>query len=167
MTRCRRAALNTCFAATLAATVTLFAQAKSPVPYPDEFRSWTHVKSLIVGPDHKSFAERGGIHHYYANDKAATGYRSGTFPDGSMIVDEAVFMKDGEAGAKGLVFEGERRFLDVMVKDSSRYDSTGGWGYEHFDRDERSGRLTGDEQATCSSCHAKAATDHVYSKIRP
>jgi Cytochrome P460 len=86
------------------------------------------VKSLIVGRDHESFSKRGGIHHYYANDKAVAGYRTGIFPDGSIVVDEAVFMKDGEGRTKGLLFEGERRFLDVMVKDGQRYRSTGGWG---------------------------------------
>ena len=102
----------------LATVVTLFAEDTSPVPYPDGFRSWTHVKSLIVGPDHETFAKRGGIHHYYANGKAVAGYRSGVFPDGSIVVDEAVWTKDGDGRTKGLVFEGERRFLDVMVKDS-------------------------------------------------
>lgn len=161
-----RSGFKTCVVGVLA-TVMLSAQTKSPVPYPEGFRSWTHVKSLIVGPEHKSFAERGGIHHYYANEKATAGYSSGTFPDGSIIVDEAVFTKDGEGGAKGLVFEGERRALDVMVKDSGRYGATGGWGYEHFDRDDRSGRLSAEAQATCSACHSKSSTDHVYSKMRP
>jgi hypothetical protein len=116
----------------LIAMATLFAQDKPAVPYPDGFRSWTHVKSLIVGPDHESFAKRGGIHHYYANDKAVAGYRTGAFPDGSIVVDEAVFMKNGEGRTKGLQFEGDRRFLDVMVKDSRRYGSTGGWGLRAF-----------------------------------
>ncbi len=138
-----------------------------PVPYPDGFRSWTHVKSLIVGPDHESFSKRGGIHHYYANDEAVAGYRTGVFPDGSIVVDEAVSMKDGEGRTKGLQFEGERRFLDVMMKDNHRYGSTGGWGYEHFEGDHTTGRLAGSDQATCSACHAKAPTDHVFSRIRP
>ena len=85
----------------LTAMATLFADDKQPVPYPDGFRSWTHVKSLVVGPDHETFAKRGGIHHYYANDKAVAGYRAGSFPDGSIVVDEAVFTKDGEGRAKG------------------------------------------------------------------
>jgi hypothetical protein len=151
----------------LTTMVTLFAQDKPPVPYPDGFRSWTHVKSLIVGPEHASFTKRGGIHHYYANEKAVAGYRTGSFPDGSIIVDEAVFTKDGDGPFKGLVFEGERRFLDVMVKDSGRYGGIGGWGYEHFDRDDTTGHLSGSDQATCSACHAKAPTDHVFSRIRP
>jgi hypothetical protein len=139
---------------------------RQPVLYPDGFRSWVVVKSIVVGPDHSTFANRGGIHHYYANEKAVVGYKTGTFPDGSIVVDEAVFTKDGEGPAKGIVFEGERRFLDVMMKDSRSYASTGGWGYEHFDRDERAGRLSGQDQATCSMCHAKAPTDHVFSQLR-
>src|SRR4029450_6143464 len=138
----------------LTAMATLFAQDKPAVPYPDGFRSCTHVKSLIVGPGHESFPKRGGIHHYYANDKAVAGYRTGAFPDGSIVVDEAVFTKDGEGRTKGLVFEDGRRFLDVMVKDQSRYGSTGGWGYEHFDRDDTTGHLSAEDQATCSACHA-------------
>jgi hypothetical protein len=125
------------------------------------------VKSLVVGPGHELYSTRGGLHHYYANEQAVAGYRSGTFPDGSIVVDEAVFLKDGEGRTKGLAFEGERRFLDVMVKDARRYVETGGWGYEHFERDEPTGRLSADERATCSGCHSKATADHVFSVIRP
>jgi hypothetical protein len=138
-----------------------------PVPYPQGFRSWTVVKSLVIGPGHDSFAKRGGIHHYYANDKAVLGYRTGTFPDGSIVVDEAVFTKDGEGRASGILLEGDRRFLDVMVKDGRRFETTGGWGYEHFDRDDRAGRLSDSERAACSACHAKAPADHVFSRMRP
>jgi hypothetical protein len=149
------------------AMVTLFADDKQPVPYPDGFRSWTHVKSIIVGPDHETFAKRGGIHHYYANEAAVAGYRAGSFPDGSIVVDEAVFTKDGEGRARGITLEGERRFLDVMAKDSRRYASTGGWGYEHFDRSETTGQLSPSDQAACSACHSKSPADHVFSRIRP
>jgi Cytochrome P460 len=138
-----------------------------PVPYPEGFRSWTVVKSLVVGPDHESFAKRGGIHHYYANDKAVVGYRTGTFPDGSIVVDEAVFTKDGDGRAKGILLEADRRFLDVMVKDGGRFETTGGWGYEHFDGDDRTGRLSENDRAACSACHMKAQTDHVFSRMRP
>jgi hypothetical protein len=143
------------------------AHQQDPVPYPDGFRSWTVVKSLVVGPDHESFAKRGGIHHYYANDKAVVGYRTGTFPDGSIVVDEAVFTKDGDGRAKGILLEADRRFLDVIVKDGGRFETTGGWGYEHFDGDDRTGRLSENDRAACSACHMKAQTDHVFSRMRP
>ena len=45
--------------------------------------------------------------------------------------------------------------------------STGGWGYEHFDRNDQAGGLTDDERKKCATCHAKAPADHVFSRIRP
>src|SRR5258708_7396410 len=60
---------------------------RGPVPYPEGFRSWVVVRSLVIGPDHATFANRGGMHHYYANEKAVVGYRTGSFPDGSIVVD--------------------------------------------------------------------------------
>jgi Cytochrome P460 len=153
--------------ACLTAIAIVAAAEPSPVPYPDGFRSWMVVKSLVVGPAHASFPNRGGLHHYYANDKAVAGYRTGTFPDGAIVVDEAVFTKEGEGTATGLLLEGERRFLDVMVKDAERYKSTGGWGYEHFDLADQTGRLTDAEREACATCHAKAPADHVFSRIRP
>jgi hypothetical protein len=161
--RLTTAALIACFTA----IVVTAAAETPPAPYPDGFRSWMVVKSLVVGAGHASFANRGGLHHYYANDKAVAGYRTGTFPDGAMIVDEAVRTKEGEGGAAGLLLEGERRFLDVMVKDAERYKDTGGWGYEHFEGDEKTGRLTDAERVTCATCHAKAPANHVFSRIRP
>jgi len=160
-------ATTACLIAGFAAIAIATAAETPPVPYPDGFRSWTVVKSLVVGPAHASFLKRGGLHHYYANDKAVAGYRTGTFPDGAIVVDEAVFTKDGEGMAAGLLLEGERRFLDVMVKDAARYKSTGGWGYEHFDRDDKIGRLADAERGACATCHAKAPADHVFSRIRP
>ena len=160
--RLATACLGACLAAIAIATA-----AEAPVPYPEGFRSWMVVKSMVVGPAHASFPNRGGLHHYYANDKAAAGYRTGTFPDGAIVVDEAVLTKEGEGGATGMLLEGERRFLDVMVKDAQRYKSTGGWGYEHFEADEKTGRLTDAERGKCATCHAKAPADHVFSRIRP
>ena len=69
-----------------------------------------------------------------------------------------MFTKEGEGRATGLLLEGERRFLDVMVKDAQRYRSTGGWGDDHFDRDDKTSRLT-----TCSvTSDREARTDKRY-----
>jgi Cytochrome P460 len=138
-----------------------------PVPYPRDFRSWHHVKSIVIGPEHRTFQVRGGIHHYYANDQAMKGYRTGTFPNGSVIVDEAVFTKDGENQAKGILLEADRRGLDVMVKNDRLHKDTGGWGFEHFNRDSATATLSAEARSTCEECHAKAKRDHVYSSVRP
>ena len=128
---------------------------------------WQHVKSIIIGPDHSTFANRGGIYHYYANGKGMEGYRTGKFPDGSVIVDEGVFTKDGEGPAKGVVLEGKRRSVDVMVKNDQLYKETGGWGFESFARDDRTGKLQANGRAQCHSCHSKAKErDYVFSTVR-
>ena len=140
---------------------------QAEVPYPSGFRAWQHVKSIVVGPEHPSYAIRGGIHHYYANDKAIEGYRTGRFPNGSVIVDEGLFTKDGEGQAKGIVLEGERRSVEVMVKNDQLYQDTGGWGFEAFNRDEWTGKLKADGRAQCLSCHSKAKErDYIFSAVR-
>jgi hypothetical protein len=147
------------------------AQATPPsVQFPHDYRSWQHVKSIVIGPGHKSFAKRGGIHHYYANKEAVEGYRTGRFANGSIIVDEAVFTKDGTGQATGIVLEGESRFLDVMVKDDRLYSDTGGWGFEHFEGPEgqpATAQLDAKGRTECYECHAKRKDrDHVFSAIR-
>jgi hypothetical protein len=155
---------------TLALSMTIgaiCAQDTRSVAFPESYRSWQNVRSIVIGPEHPTFARRGGIHHYYANEPALVGYRTGKFPSGSVIVDEGVFAKEGEGSAKGLLLEGERRTLDVMVKDDRLYKDTEGWGFEHFEAQDRSGRLTAGEQTQCYKCHAMARDrDFVFSKIR-
>ncbi|MEO5823615.1 MAG: cytochrome P460 family protein [Vicinamibacteraceae bacterium] len=142
-------------------------QSTPPVPFPEGFRSWQLVRSTVVGPESPTFPTRGGIHHYYANREALEGYRTGAFPNGSVIVDEAVSTKAGEGPGAGMLFETDRRFLDVMAKNDTVYQATGGWGYEHFDSMATTPSLTQAERATCSECHAKSPRDHVFTKLRP
>jgi hypothetical protein len=47
------------------------------------------------------------------------------------------------------------------------FKDTGGWGYDHFDGRETSGRLTTEQRAQCSECHEKSERDHVYTNLRP
>jgi hypothetical protein len=136
------------------------------VPYPKGFRAWQHVSSQLVGSAHKSFANRGGLHHFYANDLAVEGYRTGTFPNGAVIVDEGVFTRDGEGLAAGITLEGDRRGVDVMVKNDRLYKDTGGWGFDHFDRDTTTSTMVAKARTTCFECHSKATRDHVFSTIR-
>jgi hypothetical protein len=155
-------------ATVMTAGAAIWAQNKDApdVPYPRDFRSWRHVKSIVIGPEHGSFPSRGGIHHYYANEPALEGYRTGTFPNGAVIVDEGVFTKDGTDHARGILLEADRRSLDVMLKDDQRYKDTGGWGFEHFDRDSTTGTLSADSRGKCLECHSTAARDHVFSTVR-
>ena len=134
------------------------------VPYPSNYREWQHVKSMVINPGHALYSSFGGIHHLYANDKAMEGYRSGQFPDGSVIVFDLL----EATSADNAVTEGKRKVLGVMHKDRARYAKTGGWGYEGFAGGDASKRAVADAAATaCHSCHqSQKANDYVFSRWR-
>jgi len=151
-------------AAALSAAAILAAE-DAPVPYPDGYRSWAHVKSMVIQEGHPLYESFGGIHHLYANGRAMEGYRTGTFPDGAVIVFELLEATvDGNA-----ITEGRRKVVGVMHRDAERYASTGGWGFEGFAGDSRTERVVGDQAAAaCFACHqAQAGDDYVFSAYRP
>ena len=130
------------------------AEKKPEVPFPDGYRSWQHVKSVVIGPEHKSFATEGGkIFHFYANPQAVEGYHAGKFPNGSILVRETLRTKVGEGDSRGILNEGERSALDVMMKDDSLFQETAGWAFETFDS--KNGRLAEKDRAQCYACHSK------------
>ena len=148
------------------ALTAIAAEKMAEVPYPDGYRSWQHVKSVVVGPEHKSFASEGGkIFQFYANREAVEGYREGKFSNGSVIVRETVRAVAGEGESKGIIREGDRSSLDVMVKDDRLYKEMGGWGFETFDS--KNAKLAEKDRAQCYACHSKQKDhDLVFSALR-
>ena len=134
------------------------------VPFPSDYREWTHVKSMLIEEGHSLFAAFGGIHHLYANDEAIEGYATGKFPDGAVIVFDLLEMVE----ADNAVVEGGRKVLGVMHKDSARYATTGGWGFEGFGGGDPDNRVVGDDAATaCFQCHtSQADRGYVFSSWR-
>ena len=125
------------------------------VPYPQNFRTWSHVKSGVIGPQHKNFSILGGIHHVYANQEALAGYRTRQFPEQSVIVFEWLEWREKD----GAVLEGPRRQVDVMVKDSQRYASTGGWGFQRFVKDSKTELAQSPAPQQCFACHDQLKED--------
>ena len=135
-----------------------------PVAYPEGYRQWMHVKSMVIQPGHGLYDAFGGIHHLYANPKAVAGYKSGKFPDGAVIVFDLLDAKS----ADNTVQEGARKVVGVMVKNSKKYAATGGWGYEGFKGDSKTERAVGANAASaCHQCHtAQKGSDFVFSALR-
>jgi hypothetical protein len=133
------------------------------VPYPENFRSWTLIKTAVIEKGNPAFAHWGGFHHIYANEKAMAGYRTGRFADGSVIVFDVL-----EAVEKNNTLEeGERRIVDVMVRDTVRYAATGGWGFEEFNGASKTERLVGDSGKSCFGCHrVREGNGFVFSGYR-
>jgi cytochrome P460 len=63
-----------------------FAADEPQVPYPEGYRDWHHVKSMVINPGHPLYESFGGIHHIYANELAVKGYQQGKFPEGAVII---------------------------------------------------------------------------------
>ncbi len=155
---------RTLLTALLLAPLTLAAADAPPVPYPEGYRNWQHVKSMVIQPGHPLHASFGGIHHVYANSRALQGYRQGRFKDGSVIIFDLL----EAVTADNAVTEGKRKVVGVMHRDRKRYAATGGWGFEGFAGDSKTQRAVGGNAATaCYNCHApQKEKQFVFSALR-
>lgn len=134
------------------------------IEYPGGFRDWTHVKSMVIQEGHPLYESFGGMHHIYANDKAMVGYKTGKFPDGSVIIFD-LFESPVEDNA---IVEKQRKVLGVMEKDSKRFADTAGWGFEGFAAGEADKRAVGEDyKEACFACHtAQKDNNYVFSRWR-
>ena len=109
------------------------------------------------------------------NDTAINAYRAGTlpFPDGTIIARLAWSYVPSEENNK--VFGRDQSFvpgsapdwyLQFMVKDSTKYAATGGWGFAQFNQD---GKPADDAKLkTCFPCHEPVkARDFVFTRYAP
>ena len=146
------------------------AQQATPVfvtQIPPGYRDWR-----LISVAH----EEGNLHSFAAvlgNDVAIKAYREGTlpFPDGTIIA--ALHYTHAPSAENNKVFGRSQSFvagpptnIQFMVKDSTKYAATGGWGFAHFNTDGK----PGDEafMKTCFPCHAQAkASDLVFTHYAP
>jgi len=130
--------------------------------YPEGYRSWFHVKSMVIEEGHPLASLIGGVVHEYANKKALEGYKMGKFPDGSVIVLDVLEAKKGDK----ILTEGERKLL-VYMKKNSKLTETGGWEWGAYAGGDRTKQVVTDPVGQCFSCHQQAKdTDYVFGKIR-
>ena len=150
--------------ASLAAAPALAADS-SAVAYPEGYRSWDHVKSMVINKGHPLFDAVGGIHNTYGNPKAIQGYQANKkFPDGSVIVFDLFEAVDQD----NTVSEGGRKAVVVMAKDSKKYRDTNGWGYQVFDPTTKKATIDAKAAADCHACHVQVKDqDYVFSVWRP
>ena len=108
------------------------------------------------------------------NDPAINAYRAGkAFPEGTIIGRIAWRHVPSEENNK--VFGREQSFvpgeqppwyLQFMVKDSTKYAATGGWGYAQFDKDGKPGPES--DMKKCFPCHqAVKDRDFVFTRYAP
>jgi hypothetical protein len=133
------------------------------VPFPEGYRGWFHVKSMVIfsdaNPLHASF---GGFHSVYVNDVGRKALASGgPYANGTVFVFDLLEAK----AENGAYVEGARKFIGVMRKDARHFAATGAWGFETFEGDSQSRRLVKDGGRQCYGCH-QPQRDLVFSKFR-
>jgi hypothetical protein len=136
---------------------------KKDVPFPEGYRYWSHAKTMLIQPGHALENPFQGIHHIYANGKAANGYKTGKYADGSVLVFDLLKYEEKDK----TIQEGARKLVGVMHKDSTKYAATGGWGFEGFAGNSKTERLVKDGGKSCFDCHApQKGKDYVFSELR-
>ena len=107
------------------------------------------------------------------NDVAIKAYREGKlpFPDGAIIARLAWNYVSSEENNKvfgrpqSFVAGSPKNGVQFMVKDSTKYASTGGWGFAQFDDGKPANEAV---HNTCFSCHEPAkARDLVFTRYAP
>ncbi|MER2560590.1 MAG: cytochrome P460 family protein [Myxococcaceae bacterium] len=147
------------FAAVAAMVVSCLAFAGAGLSYPADWRSWQHVKSMVI-PDkaHGLY----GFHHVYVHPKALAAYQKGKgYAEGATLVVPFYEVVDGG----GAVSQGALLKVAVMKRDKTATD-TGGWRYGAFDPAGKPLEL--DAKAGCHTCHeAKKDREFVFSEWTP
>jgi len=133
------------------------------VEYPEGYRTWMHLKSMVINQSHSLSDPFEGIHHIYANDKAQKGLELNSYEDGATFVFDLLKAKR----SKDAILEDERKFVGVMIYDSKRFSKTGNWGFEAFSGNSKSQKIVKDAGVSCFSCHIGVEKQSfVFSKFR-
>ncbi len=146
---------------------TLFAaQTGDALKIPGDFKHWYLVHSTLITKENNKFGLFPGVHLIYVN---ATGFdrlkRGGStpYPDGTMFTDD---VREFSATDDGSYLEGAaRKAITLMVKDSKKYASTGGWGFQAWAGGDVKKPIATDTVKQCFNCHVpQKAQDFTYSK---
>ena len=146
------------------------ADAKAAPSYVTEipfgYRDWTFISVAH---------EEGTLHSFAAvlgNDVAAKAFREGKlpYPDGAIIA--ALHYSHVPSKENNQVFGRDQSFvpgaptnIQFMVKDSTTYAATGGWGFGHFQNGKPADAAF---MQPCFPCHEKVkATDLVFTHYAP
>jgi hypothetical protein len=130
------------------------------VEIPAGYREW----ELVAVSHEEGFGELRGI---LGNALSMKAYRDGTlpFPDGAMLAKLA-WKRVPSSEFNGAFVPGAATTLQIMVKDSKKYASTGGWGFGRF----VDGKPVDVAQhETCFPCHQANVKGHdfVFTRLAP
>jgi hypothetical protein len=139
----------------------------SGVKIPAGYRDW---RLISVGHEEGKLNDLRAI---LGNDVAIKASREGKlpYPDGTIIArlawsyDALEESSKAFGRAQSFVAGPPKNGVQFMVKDSSKYASTGGWGFAQFDDGKPASEAV---QNTCFPCHAIVkARDFIFNRYAP
>jgi len=159
--------IPTVLVAVLFATGTLFASPDAGPKLPTDFQHGHLVNSMLVTKEPNKTGLITGVHLIYVNPVGVDRLKRGgstPYPDGTVFVDDVREFSVND----GAYQQGARKFLTVMVKDSKKYASTGGWGFQAWPGGDPTKPIVNDSLKQCFTCHVpKNTNDYVFSTYLP
>jgi len=150
----RRALLTVAVAAV---ALTAFQVAAMHHERPTGYRSWTHVKSMVITDKSHGLY---GFHNTYGNQAAIEGLKAGKYASGAQFM-----VSFYEVNTDGPMIMQGKKIMDAYMKKDAGAKQTGGWWFNAFGPDAKP--LGVDVVKGCYECHAGGAkeTDLVFSKF--
>lgn len=131
------------------------------VTIPDGYRKWQ-----MIAPAEEA-APLDELRVVLGNPAAVKAIENATlpYPDGTILVKLAYKRKQSPEQSSATI-PGAPTTVQVMVKDSRRYASTGGWGFGRFINGQP---VDAAQHETCFACHAAHVKDrdYVFTRFAP
>ena len=158
--RIKRSAGLSLLSAAVVSFITAFAaESADGLKLPASFRNWYHVNTMVIDKSSPLFEAMGGMHNVYIDSTGETALKNGEpYPDNTvLLVDLHEFtISDGSD------VEGPRKVTAIMLKDKTKYASTGGWGFQAWAGGDPTKPMVTDPAKQCFGCHQpKKDQDYV------
>jgi hypothetical protein len=161
--RTLRLCLQGMLVGTLVAAGALFAGTRGELKIPEHFQHWYLVNCLLLTKEPNPFGISSGMHLIYVNSIGFERLKRGgpgPYPDGSIFVDD---LREFSA-ADGSYQQGRGKAKTLMVRDSKKYATTGGWGFQAWAVSAPRTPIVTDATHQCFDCHqSKRDNDYVFS----
>jgi len=130
------------------------------VTIPDGYRTWQ-----VVAVSHRTDNDQ--VRAILGNEIAMKAYRENTlpFPDGTTLA-KLEWKRVASTEFPGAFVPGATVQIEFMVKDSVKYEKTGGWGFGRFIDGKPADAAA---HATCFPCHSANVKNHdnVFTRYAP
>ena len=133
--------------------------------------AFSEIKGYETWQDVAVSQTESGLKVIVANDAMIAAYRDGVpgnnkpFPEGSMIVKIEWSQKKSAESPYFVMVPDTLKSVSFIVKDSKRFQDTGGWGYAQFHYDASADTFTpfGSDAGCGYGCHAAVkAKDYIF-----